>query len=71
MKHTLRISHTLDCDLIVQSNATGTRRIRPLSWWELLVGAHIDIPIGDNELIVIRTDRAVEPDTGKALRNIV
>lgn len=67
----LRISHTGDTDLIVQSNATGTRRIRPLSWWELLRNRAVEIPIGDNELIIVRTDRAVEPDTGKQLRNIV
>lgn len=67
----LRISHTGDTDLIIQSNATGTRRVRPLSLWERFIGTTVEIPIGDNELIVIRTDRTVEPDTGKPLRNIV
>lgn len=67
----LRISHTGEMDLIVQSNATGTRRLRPLSWWELFRKRCVEIPIGDNELIVIRSEHAVEPDTGRPLRNIV
>jgi hypothetical protein len=67
----LRISHTGDTDLIIQSNATGTRRVRPLSWFEMLRRVCVEIPIGDNEVLIIRTDRAVEPDTGKPLRNIV
>lgn len=66
----LRISHTGDLDLIIQSNGNGTRRLRPLSWWEIFRKRFIEIPIGDNEIVIIRTEAAKEPD-GVALRTVV
>lgn len=60
----VRLAHTGKDDLIIQSNGQGNRRMRPLSWWESLWRSYVEIDIGDNELLVIRTTKTVEPDTG-------
>jgi len=65
------ISHVGSGDLIIQSNAQGNRRLRPLSWWDRFLRRSADFEIGDNELIVIRTTKTVEPDTGIPLRTTV
>lgn len=67
----IRIAHSGLTDLIIQSNATGHRRLRPLSWWDLLLRRSATFEIGDNEILVIRTTKAVEPDTGIPMRTPV
>lgn len=66
----VRISHTGKQDLIIQSNAVGNRRLRPLTWWEAFRKQFVEIEIGDNELIIIRCPTATEPD-GQPIRNVV
>lgn len=66
----LRLSHTGKHDLIIQSNAVGNRRLRPLSWWEAWRKRYVEIEIGDNELVVIRTAAGTEPD-GQGIRSVV
>lgn len=67
----LRIAHVGSGDLIIQSNAVGNRRLRPLSWWDRVLRRSVELEIGDNELLVVRTTKAVEPDTGIPLRTPV
>lgn len=67
----IRIAHTGSGDLILQSNAQGNRRLRPLSLWDRFLRRYAEIDIGDNELVVIRTTKAIEPDTGIPLRTPV
>lgn len=67
----IRLSHTGNDDLIIQSNGQGNRRLRPLTWWEAFRKRYVEIDIGDNELVVIRTTKAVEPDTGIPLKTPV
>lgn len=66
----LRIAHTGKHDLIVQSNGKGTFRLRPLTWWELLTRQYVGFNVDDNELIVIRSDAACDPD-GVPIKNFV
>lgn len=65
------LSHVGQGDLIIQSNGQGNRRLRPLSWWDRFLRRSAEIDIGDNELLVIRTTKTVEPDTGLPIRTPV
>lgn len=66
----IRIAHSGRCDLIIQSNGAGTRRLEPLSWWDWFRRRSYEIEISQNEIIVIRTSEAREPD-GVAIKNHV
>lgn len=67
----LRLANVGKDDLIIQSNAQGNRRLRPLSWWETFRKRFVEIDIGDNEVVVVRTTKTVEPDTGTPIRTPV
>ncbi len=67
----VHISHSGKTDLIVQTSGNQQYRIRPMRFWERWLGRDASFPIGDNELIVLRTDLAREPQTGAPLRNVV
>lgn len=66
----VRISHQGPHDLIVSSNGGPTFRIAKMSWWDWLWRRSETYDISQNEIVVIRTDAATEPD-GVALKNHV
>lgn len=67
----LRIAHTGKGDLIVQSTARGFFRLRPLSPLQRFFRVCHEMPIGDQEIVVIRTENTKEPGTGMPLRTPV
>lgn len=66
----LRIAHQGPHDLIVQSNGKGTMRLHPLNWWDWWRRRSYEIDISQNEIVVIRTAEAREPD-GVKIKNHV
>lgn len=67
----LRIAHDGDKDIIVQSSAHGHLRLHPRTIWERLFSQTYELTIGPQELIVIRTDGMVEPETRAPIKTPV